>query len=489
MTKRTRIVQVGVGAVLLAALSVAGYLHFRGRRPGAREEKGRPPIAIAVGEVPPEPSVWVDVHAPAKVWKSIRSNAWLTRTTSEPLGQGMAAGWAGFLGTKGSDLAGAFDGVVLDVMAEKLFVDPFRVVFYAGPDATGAPAVIVPRPSSGARSAYELLERVARKGSYRAPHCPGPKPKATGGAPPIDVSRWLLAEQAVFAGQRDGRIVLARSPLAVVQALCAAPADAAATPGEDVSLTFSPDALGREAQLGAALLGLGPALRLAFAVEGDRLEPRGILGALGAPGRLGSGAPPDSLLGLVPVDAGVVFVATLRLPAELTRASLAQHLGGSYRGRLAERPVAVVWNPHGDGKLPTEIAVIWPEADSALLREAFSGPNRMERRRLCGHEVFASTGSLAAELQRACRAERPSILHAAPNIAAGMKQPASIALGMNLGAVLPRLLGDARAADASRGKKPSPESDLARQRLEQLPFFGLRGVVEDGALLPGGFRS
>jgi hypothetical protein len=498
VTKRTRIVQVGAGAVLIAALSIAGYLHLRGRRPGAPEAKGRPPIAIEVGEEPPEPSVWIDVHAPAKVWRSVRANAWLAQAMSEPLGQGMAAGWAGFLATKGSDLAGAFDGMVLDVVAERLLADPFRVVFYAGPDATGAPAVLVPRPSSAARGAYELLEGVARKGRYRAQRCPGPKPKAGGGGlplpspgngEPIDVSRWLLAEQAVFAGERGGRIAIGKSPLAVVQALCAAPAGADAAPGEDVSLTFSPDALGREARLGAALLGLGPALRLSFAVEGDRLEPRGISGALGAPARLGAAAPPDSLLGLVPADAGVVFVATLRLPAELTRASLSQHLGGSYRGPLAERPVAVVWNPRGERRLPTEVAVIWPEADAALLRDAFSGPNRMEHRRLCGHEVYASTVALAAALQSACRAERPSILHASPDVAGGMKRPASIAVGMNLGAVLPRLLGDARSADPERGKRPSPEADLARRRLEELPFIGLRGVVEGGALLPGGFRS
>jgi hypothetical protein len=478
VTQQTRMVKVGAGAVLLAALATAGYLHLRGRPPAGREEKGPPPIAIEVGEVPPEPSIWIDVHAPDKLWRSVRSNAWLARAMSEPLGQGLAAGWAGFLGTKGKDLAGAFDGMVLDVMAERLLSDPFRVVFYAGPDATGAPAVLVPHPSSAARGAFELMERVARKGSYRAPRCPGQKPKAGGHAAPVDVSRWLLAEQAVFAGERGGQIAVGKSPLAVIQSLCAAPADAAAAPGEDVTLTFSPDALGREAQLGSALLGLGPALHLAFGVEGDHLEPRGIAGALGAPGRLGSAPPPDSLLGLVPVDAGVVFLATPRLPAELTRASLSQHLGGSYRGPLAERPVAVVWNPRGDAKLPTEVAVIWPEADSAFLREAFSGPNRMEHRQLCGHEVFASTGSLADALQGTCRAQRPSILHAAPSV-----------IGMNLGAVLPRLLGDARHPDEGRGKRPSPETELARQRLEELPFIGLRGAVEGSALLPGGFRS
>jgi hypothetical protein len=485
VTKRTRIVLSGAAVIVVAAVAVFAIVRSRPRP----QQDRRPAIAIAVGELPPEPSVWVDVHEPGKVWRSIRSNAWLAQALAEPLGQGMAVGWAGFFGTKGGDLAGAFDGAILDVVADRLLADPFRVVFFSGPDATGAPAVVVSHPSSGARGAYQLLERVAHKGSYRAPRCPGPTPEKPEGVPPIDVSRWLVAEHAVFAGERGGQLAIARSPLAVVQALCVAPPPVAAVRGVDLTVAFSPDALGREAQLGAALLGLGPAPRLAFAVEGNRLEPRGVLDELGEPARLGSAAPPDALLGLVPADAGVVFFATLRLPEKLTRDSLAQHLGKSYRGPVADRPVAVVWNPRGNEKLPTEVAVLWPEADSALLREAFSGPNRMERRRLCGHEVLASIGPLASQLVAACGGQRPSILHAAPAVAAGVKKPASIAIGLNLGAVLPRLLGDASEAAAPAGKKPSPEMESARQRLEELPFLGLRGVVEKGVLVPGGFRS
>lgn len=489
MTQRTRLVAVAAAAILVAAASLVAVGRHRGESSG-RSQDTHPPIAIPVGEIPPLPSIWLDVEAPGKVWKYVRSNAWLTRAMSEPLGQGMSTGWAGFLATKGGDLGGAFDGLVLDVVSNRLLADPFRVVFFSGPEATGAPAVVVPRPSSAARGAYALLERVARKGSYRAPHCPGPEPKEPRSVSPIDVSRWLIAEHPVFAGERDGRIALARSPLAVVHALCAVPPAASATQGVDVSITFSPDALGREAQAGAALLGLGPGLRLAFAVEGDRLLPRGLLGGLDDPGRLGSASPPEALLALVPADAGIVFLATLRLPEKLTRDSLAQHLGRSYQGPLAIRPIALVWNPRGQEKRPTEVAVIWPEQDSAFLRDAFSGPNRMEHRRLCGHEVLASTGSLAAALESTCRGDLPSILHAAPAVSAGVKQPASITVGFNFGVVLSRLLGDAySAADTAAGKKPSPEIESARQLLEELPFVGLRGAVENGALVPGGFRS
>jgi hypothetical protein len=70
-----------------------------------------------------------------------------------------------------------------------------------------------------------------------------------------------------------------------------------------------------------------------------------------------------------------------------------------------------------------------------------------------------------------------------------VRQPASLAVGFNSGVVLSRLLGDAYTAEAAAGKKPSPEVESARQILEELPFVGFRGAVENGALVPGGFRS
>ncbi len=493
MTKRTRIAAAVLATVVLAAVAVLAIVAARGSALSARKRDERKSIEMAVGELPPEPSVWIDVHAPGKLWKWARGNAWLARAAAEPLGQGWGAGWAALLGTKGSDLAGSFQGAVLDLVSDKLLSDPFRVVYFAGRDATGAPAVVVPHPSSAALGAYDLLEAAARNGSYQAARCPGPAPKQGDqerpGASPIVVSRWLVAEQAVFAGQRQGRVALGKSPGAVLQALCSAPPDVPAARGIDVSFSFSRDALGRPAQLAAELLGLGPAPRLAFAVEGDRLEPRGLMGPLAEPGRLDAATPPDALLKLIPADAGFVLVATLRLPEKLTRATLAEHLGKTYRGAYSARPVAIIWNPRGQEALPTEVAVVWPERDSAALQDAFSGPNRMERRRACGHEVFASTGALAAALERSCQGRSPSILNAAPAVAAGLKQPSSIGLGVNFGLVLSRLLGDAYAADSAPGKKPPPEVESARRLLEELPFVGLQGAARSGALVPGGFRS
>lgn len=481
---------------VLAAVAAVAVVVLLARRPGAAKKKDpRGPVALAVSAVPPEPSIWIDVHAPEKAWKALRTNAWLSRVADEPLGQGMTTGWAGFLSTRGADVADAFPGVLLDVVSGKLLADPFRVVFFSGPSATGAPAIVVASPSSTASSAYDLLDGLARSGSFGATHCPGakpPDPSPEGQPPPpptLVVSRWLIAEHAVFAARRDGRIVLAKSPLAVVQALCAAPPDVPAAQGIDVSVSFAPGALGREAQLAASLVGLGAAPRLAFALEGDRLEPRGILGELGEPGRLDRAAPSDELLKLLPAETGVVVLATLRLPERLSTETLRQHLQKRYAGAYAARTVALVWNPRGAASLATEVAVVWPERDAPLLREAFSGPNRMDRRRACGHEIHASTGALGAALQRACEGRTPSLLATAPAVSAGLRAPSSFGVGANLGVLLSRLVADAWSNDPEGKNRSSSDIEAARRALEELPFMGLRGVAEGSALVPGGFRS
>lgn len=498
MTRSQRIALALPAAALLVAGAVGGWWALQRRKAAAQiRAEVRPPAALEVAAVPPEPSIWLDVHEPKKLWTALRSNAWLARAASEPLGQGMAAGWSGFLATRGADLGrlDALQGTVLDQVIGRLLVDRFRVVFFSGPGATGTPAVIVPQASAGAAAAFDLLDGLSRSGSYSATHCPGakaPAPPAEGQKetlPAAMISRWLLAEHAVFAARQGDRLVLSRSPLAVLQALCTAPPDVPAAQGVDLSLSFSREALGREAQLAANLLGLGPAPRLAFALEGDRLEPRGILSDLAEPKRLDRAAPGEYLLRLLPADSGVVFFATLRLPESLTSESLRQHLARSYQGPYAPRTVALLWNPRGVDRLATEVALAWPERDAALLRTAFSGPNRMDRRRACGHEVLASTPALGQALQKACEGKTPSLLAAPLAVAQGLRAPASFSVGANLGAVLSRLLGEAWTDEAAPPRKPNPDIEAARRLLEELPFLGLRGVVEGSALVPGGFRS
>jgi hypothetical protein len=484
VNRRTKLLAAAAAALAVAAVAAALAVGARRNRRPRAEDRG-PAIALQAGEVAPEPSVWIDVHAPAAVFRAARANPWLARALSEPLGQGFSSGWTAFLGTRGTDLAGAFEGTVIDLVATKLLADPFRVVLYAGPGATGVPAVIVPKPSSSSRAAFELLEAAARSGRFEAARCPG---EAADREEKITVSRWLVADHAVFAGEGEDRLALARNPIAVVQALCAAPPDAPAEEDVDVSISFARAGLGREAELAAALLGLGPAPRFLFAAERDRLAPRGIAGELAEPNRLAAAAPPEGLLRAIPGDAGLLVLATLNLPDPLDRAALKEHLAKTYRGKLAARTVALVWNPRGAAARDTEVALVWPERDTRALLDAFSGPNRMIQRRACGHVLLASTGALAGAMERACSGKAPSLLNAAPAVVQGVREPASLEVGLNLGLVLSRLLGDAYAAERGAAKGVSPEIESARRLLEELPFIGLRGVAKDGALVPGGFR-
>jgi len=485
VTRNTKII-VAASAALLVIAGAAGVVlavRARHRASAAALAAAKPTQPLQVGQLAPAPAAWVDVQNPAAAWKVVRANGWLQKALAEPLGQGFAGGWAGFLGTRGTDLAGAFEGTVTDVLVGKVLADPFRVIYLGGPEATGAPAVVVPKPGSASRSAFDLLDRAARNGSYGAARCPGSDKDLP---EKLVVSRWLVADHAVFAGTLGDALALGKNPLSVVQALCAELPPLAADAGVDLSVSIAREGLGREALLGAALVGLGPVTRFGFAIEGDHLAPRGIGGALERSERLASAAPADALLKLLPVDAGLVLVATLDLPAALDRQALAAHLAGKYAGPRAARTVAVVWNPRGDGE--TEVALVWPEKDARALKDAFSGPNALVEKRACGHVVLASSAPLAAAMERACGGKGPSLLNGPPAVAAGLRQPVSLGINVNLGQTLSRLVGEAYAAEHSKAK-PSPEIESARRLLEELPYFGLRGVLKDGALVPGGFRS
>jgi len=478
-------------AKLAAALSAAALLVViaaaaLGARllPRALHPKAATPAALALeaGEEPPTPGLWIDVHSPGPLFRAVLRNEWVERASGSPLGQGFAGSWTAFLATRGTDLAGAFEGRVLELVTGRLLADPFRLVFLSGEAATGTPAVLVPRPSGSALSAYDLLDAAARSGSYQTVRCPGAEEDLPAR---LTVSRWLVADQAVFAGRLAGKMALARNPAAVVQALCAQLPPMRADRGVDLSLTFAREALGREPQLGAALLGLSETTTLSFGLEGDRLVPRGISGKLDQPRRLEVAAPKADLLRLVPGDAGLVLLATVNLPDALDRQSLEEHLAGRYQGKLLPRTVALVWNPSPGA---TQVALAWPERDARALEEAFTGPNRLVERRACGHVVLASTGALASAMERSCGGKAPSILDGPAPVVAGLKEPVSLGLSVNAGLVLSRLLGDAWAGEHAQDP-PAPEIESARRLLEELPFVGLRGVARDGALAPAGFRS
>ena len=96
----------------------------------------------------------------------------------------------------------------------------------------------------------------------------------------IRIQRWELANHVVYAHGEGQQLFLARHPLAVLHAVCDPGPPLAAKKGVDVEVSFAAPHLGREVQTLVSALGLGSELSLALGVDGDRLVPRGVNGAL-----------------------------------------------------------------------------------------------------------------------------------------------------------------------------------------------------------------
>lgn len=459
-------------------------------------------LAIAETEAPLA-SLVLDVYAPAKARAALQQNAWLQQTLKQPLGEGFVGAWAGFLGTRGEDVAAGFKGQVLDYVASELLDAPFRIVWFGGSASTSTPVVLVPALPARAQAAFLQLTLVAGHGVQLAERCPqDPLPaRADGGAPvaaapvrKVEIQRWVLANQAVYASMGDGRLVLARTPKAVLQGRCLQDAPAPRTPGADVELTLSTPGLGHEAQVLTTLLGVGPSPRLAFAIEENRLVPRGIAAELARPGRVDTAPLSDALLAAIPADMPVLFTAQLRLPQELDPATLKAHFAGASTPAPLTRQAAVVWTPHGDGA-GTDVALLWSRPqDKAALEAAFAGgPNPLRHATVCNQLVFASTEALLQRLQRACAGAIPSMLHAAAPVVAGLHAPQSVGLQLQLGTLLSGVALESYAAEAKLGPQrdaPVPaEIRDAQQQLEQLPTFGFTGTAQGTALVAGGFHS
>ncbi len=491
---RKRLIAIGGLAALILAAFVVFLVARRGPPAGSGGESGEAVVRrLEVGDEPPVAAFWLDVHDPAKLWKAVAANPWLQKALSEPLGEGFLGAWASLLGSRGEDLGGAFRGELARLATEELLARPFRVVWFSGNAATGVPAAVVPDPSGSARASVAALAAI-RRGSVIAAHCPGVQPEPGKEAEAqVTLQRLLVAEQAIYVAVAGDRLVLSRHPMPALQALCIAAPRIVPAKGIDLELGLSREGLGREAQLFGELVGLVSAARLSFSIEGDRLLPRGIEGDLAAPARLDTSAVPDGLLKVVPEDAGVLVTLSLRLPERLTRDALKAHFAGAGAGPPATRSALLVWNPRGVPDAPMEVALVWGRPDDRPgLREAFSGPNRLKERTLCGALVFASTDALLARMQRACEGKAPSFLDGPAPVAAGLRAPASVGVGLNLGRLLSTMLADAYAADVAKGeapRTPPPEVEAARRLLEELPFFGLRGVAREKALVPGGYRS
>ncbi len=512
-----RALLIGLVSVLVGGAVVGAFV--LGRRSGQAHDGGGtvtnllgerqgPPSAGAGVEGLPEPAMtalevpgtaapsalWVDVHHPGKVRDALAGNAWLREQLQKPLGQGFVGPWAAFFGSTGEDLRAGFKGAVLDLFAGQLLDAPFRVTWFGGDARASTPAFILPRPGRAAASAYEALDGVASRGGMTAQHCPGGERAAT-----YELKRWLVAEQTLWAGRLDDRLVLARHPVAVLHGLCAELPKLKAKDGVDIELGYDAEANGREVQLLSSVMGLAPGTRLQFGVEAGRLVGRGIAGELmNGPARLDAAPLSDDLLKLVPEDTPVLLAFQLKLPESLDAATLkAYWRAGGGKGPTRTRQVALVWTPRGDASLPMELAVLWGRTDDAAsLERLFSGGhNRLVRGTHCNHVVLASTPAELERLRKACEGQQPNMLNAAGPVVAGLRAPTSVAFGVNTGRLLSGLTMDGYLSEfrvsrsAPMPSAPPPELEAARRDLESLPYLGLRGTVQGDSLVPGGFGS
>ncbi len=465
-------------------------------------ETGAEPVALRISEKPVDLALQIDVLDPPALLAALRSNAWLKKIADAPLHAGFVGSWRGFLGTRGEDLGGGFKGTLLELLVDELLDAPFQALWFRGQAATRTPALVLHDPGRAAKKVFEILQGAVQNGSYSAERCPGdpvddeqeaaandaPRP------PRVLVSRWLVADRALYAAHSDDRLVLASRPLAVVHGVCAELSKPVPRDDVDLQIVAQPGRFGRGPQLLNALLGLQQVPGFEMVVKDGRLVPRGIRSASLQPGALVAAPVDDDLLKLVPEDMEVLLVLQLALPAELDPASLRAALAGSYQGPRAPRQVALLWTPHGTRGQPTEVALLWSRLDDGpALERLFSGPNTLVRRELCQHLVLASTETLLERIDAACLGRKPNLLHAAPAVVAGLKQRKSIGLSLQLGRLLWRLTEDAyRAELASQGsgKEPLPEEmQQTRSLLEELPLLGFDGVVEGQTLAPGGYRS
>jgi len=484
---------LGVVAVVLLLAMGGGLwwlLHGKSAQPVAASGTGRKHTTGASPITVPEhalaASIVVRVQDPVAVRRVADSSQWLKDTVRSPLGQGFLGPWAGFFGSRGEDLQASFKGPVLDYLLGELTARPVQVIWFGGGDAPGVPALVVDDPSSGAREAVSALAKITEYGTATATHCPGDNvPEMTKDKdgkdlqPPVrfTFSRLLIADQAIFALASEKRLVMSPKPLGALAAMCGKFAGA---PQGALSVTLDPAAFGREAQQLAALLGLVAEPTLSFEVKNDRLEPRGISGALNN-AHLKVQPLEEQALKTIPEKTPVVLSLALDLPSELSNKSLQGFLKNA-SGPTTTRQVSILWSPSAKGV--SEVGLVWSRPqDEAALRKIFSGPNALRRETACGQHLLASSGKLLGEMLEACKGSRPSLTSAAPPVVAGLRDADSLVLLVHLGHLMSDLLRSAYDGATV------PEIDAAVQALEQLPALGFAGAAQGNALAPKGFRS
>ena len=524
--KLRKLLAIG-GGVLVVVVAAIAVLRPPARDTSIEPSAPEPGVAargyadkreLSVSEVAAA-SVWIDVTSPAALRTVLRDNAWLKSTIDEPLGRGFLGGWAGLLGTAADDvgLQKLSQGLVADLIADHVLVQPTRLTWFAGWGG-GAPAAIIPAPEAALVATFEALKAGLERGGFIAPGCPGEPtpptpPLATDGVDAgvtapipnpnrIDISRLLVADVAIYAAHTRGRLVFSKDEIAVMNAVCAAVPVITATAGSDVVVAMAPDHMGRDVHALTALLGLGKEPTLTMRVDGSRLVPVGIAVPLAKPGRLEATSISKDTWKLVPEDVPVTVGLNLRLPKTLGTAELAKFWQTDADDGLVARQALVLWQPRGDRKAATEVAVVWSDvADRAGLEEIFRGNNTMTVRTICDRVVVSSSTELMGRMEAACTGTAPSMLFAQPAVVSGITGPWSVGVVVDSGKLLSELMMDSWRKDAAagNGKKsasPSvpPEIDEARKRLLELPRVGFVGTrtpqgATEQVLAPRGFSS
>jgi hypothetical protein len=457
---------------------------------------------LEIGEIAPT-GLWLDVGKPQALKSVLTENAWLKATVDEPLGRGFLGGWSGFLGSAGEEvgLHKVTQGVIGDLIADAVLVQPMRLAWFSGWGGS-TPALIVPQPTEALSTTFAAVRGAVERGGWYVDGCPGepapptPTPSTPGEevVPPnrLEISRLVVADQPVFAALARDRLVFSKDAHSVVHALCGANPTVTQVAGADVVFGLTPAQVGRDVQVLVGLLGLKSAPTMAFKVEGSALRPVGLAGELAAAGRLDTVAIPEGSWALVPEDLPVAAAVNLKLPKALSTASLEGFYGGT-SADLATRQVLLLWQPHGDAKARTEVALVWSDvADKDALQQILSGPNRIEVKVVCERLVASSTAALLSRIEAACTGKAPSLSFAQPAVVAGLKAPTSVGVVVDLGRFFSGLLDEGFKSDPAAGRTKGTvpaEIEAAKTRLRELPRFGIFGDVKGQTLAPRGFSS
>ncbi len=425
----------------------------------------------------PVPLVWLEINSVTKVRQAVLSNQWLQQVMQEPLGRGFAGSWYGFLGTKGKDIRAQFKETVATVIFDRLLADPLQLIWFSGNKSSGTPALVIPSPGTSAKAAYSALDAAATS-QILSSSCVHKKQKQD-----LEIKRWLLGEHALYAAKHSHKIILSRSPVAVLQAACVSLPSIVPSSQSDVSLVVQTQVDKRELQSLATLLGIGKTIRLEMVLQNNSLVAKGIRAPLTKPDRLGLASLPESMLGAIPVNIPVVLTLQLQLPKSLSLKNLKAYFKGTNSPSEQEtRQIAILWTPHGDNR-NSEIAILWSKPEDAKeLRKIFSGPNAMVPKLVGRHLVMVSTSSLEKEIQNASIGKIPSLLNADRIIVSRLKTRASVGFFLQPGPLLSNLVREGFPGNTTESMPG--EIDAAQRRLQELDSWGFFGAVKNELLVP-----